>query len=110
MTQATLARENVVYLGSGGRSQENRGCGFRPAFLDSDTGIVHPSRFADGRLAPLHLLDGLPPSVVLVRAANGRAIEVKSSLVSGFSRDGYFYTRDEAMRAMQAEADWEMAA
>jgi hypothetical protein len=110
MTPATLTHENVVYLGSGGRSQENRGSGFRPAFLDADTGLVHPSRFADGRLAPLHLLDGLPDGVVLARGADGRVIEVKASLVSGFSRDGRFYTRDEAMRAMQAEPDWEMAA
>ena len=53
MTQGTLARENVVYLGSGGRSQEKRGSGFRPAFLDTDTDtdtdIVHPSRLVDGR-------------------------------------------------------------
>ena len=110
MTPATLAHENVVYLGSGGRSQENRASGFRPTFLDTDTGLVHPSRFADGRPAPLHLLDGLPDGVVLARGADGRAIEVKASIVSGFSRDGRFYTRDEAMRAMQAETDCEMAA
>src|SRR2546427_12033133 len=109
MTQATLAHENVVYLGSGGRSQENCAGRFRPAFLDTDTGIVHPARFADGRPAPLHLLDGLPDSVVIERDDDGRIIEVKASIVSGFSRDGRFYTRDEAMYAAQAESDWEMA-
>ena len=98
MTAATLLHENVVYLGSGGRSQENRASGFRPAFLDTETGLVHPSRFADGRLAPLHLLDGLPDSVK-VRRDDGHA-EVKATLVSGFTREGCFYTRDEAMRAM----------
>ena len=110
VTQATLARENVVYLGSGGRSQENRSSGFRPAFLDADTGIIHPSRFADGRPAPLHLLDGLPDSVVLARGDDRRVVEVKASVISGFTRDGRFHTRDEAMRTTQAEPDWEMAA
>jgi hypothetical protein len=110
MTEATLAGENVVHLGTGGRSQENQGSGFKPAFVDTETGIVHPSRFADGRPAPLHLLDGLPDGVVLARSASGRAIEVKASIVGGFSRDGRFYTREEAARAMQADADWQMAA
>lgn len=110
MTSSTLARENVVYLASGGRSQENRTSGFRPAFLDTDTGLVHPSRFADGRLAPLHLLDGLPESVVLERGPGGRVIEVKPSIVSGFSRDGRFFTREEAVQAMQADTEWGMAA
>jgi hypothetical protein len=32
---------------------------------------VYLSRFADGRLAPVHLLDGLPDSVVLARGACG---------------------------------------
>jgi len=110
VTQATLTHENIVYLGTGGRSRENRRAGFKPAFLDTETGVVHPSRFADGRPAPLHLLDTLPDGVVLKRSASGRAIEVKASIVSGFSRDGRFYTRDEAAQATQLEDDWEMAA
>jgi hypothetical protein len=110
ITPATLARENVVYLGSGGRSVENHGSGFCPAFLDADTGVVYLSRFSDGRLAPLHLLDGLPEVVVLKRSATGRVSEVKASIVSGFSRGGRFYTRDEAVSAMQAEEHWKVAA
>jgi hypothetical protein len=110
VTQATLTRENVAYLGTGGRSRENRRAGFKPAFLDTDTGLVHPSRFADGRPAPLHLLDGLPDGVVLERAPSGRAIEVKASIVSGFSRGGRFYTREEAVQSMQFDDDLELAA
>jgi hypothetical protein len=110
MTPSRLARENVAYLGSGGRSEENHGSGFRPSFLDTDTGVVYLSRFSDGRLAPLHLLDGLPDGVVLTRSATGRVSEVKASIVSGFSRGGRFYTRDEAAWAMQADEDWKMAA
>jgi len=110
ITGATLARENVVYLGSGGRSEENRASGFRPAFLDFETGLIYASRFSDGRLAPLHLLDGLPDGVVVSRDSRGRVIDVKSTIVSGFTRDGHFFTRDEAVRAMQAETEWPIAA
>jgi hypothetical protein len=103
-TPTTLARENVRYLGTGGRSAGNRRQGFRPTFLDSDTGIVHESSFADGRPAPVHLLDGLPAWLVLARDADGRVRAVKAGLVSGFSRGGRFYTREEAMRLSEAEA------
>ena len=96
MTLETLQRENVEFLGTGGRSQENRSLGFRPAFMDRDTSAVYPACFADGRPAPFHLLDGLPSEVVLTRNANGRVAVVKPSIVSGFVLDGEFYTREAA--------------
>lgn len=105
MTPTTLARENVYYLGTAGRSAGNRRQGFRPAFLDSDTGTVHPSCFADGRPAPVHMIDGLPPALVVARTDTGRVCEVKVSVVSGFTRDGRFYTREEAMQQSEAEAE-----
>ena len=110
MTPTRLSYENTVYRGKGGRSQENRHEGFRAAFLDTDTGLVHQSRFADGRPAPLHLLDGLPDSVVVQRGTSGRVLEVKASIVSGFARAGRFYTRDEAAFVVQAAALAEAAA
>ena len=104
ITPTTLARENVHYLGTAARSAGNRRQGFRPAFLDSDTGTVHPSCFADGRPAPVHVIDGLPPALVAARTPAGRVCAVKESVVSGFSRDGLFYTREEAMHLADAEA------
>jgi hypothetical protein len=98
MSEQVLQRENVEFHGTGGRSQENRALGFRPAFMDSETFAVYPSRFADGRPAPFHLLDGLPAEVVLTRTSSGRVATVKSTLVSGFTLDGEFYTRDAAAR------------
>ena len=59
LNEKVLKRENVVHDGTGGRSQANSGLGFRPAFYDFATQRIYPSRFADGRLAPFHLLDGL---------------------------------------------------
>jgi hypothetical protein len=99
VNQERLKKENVAYAGTGGVSAGNRRLGFRPAFLDCATMQVHPSLFADGRPAPFHLLDGLPEDVVLDRAADGRVKRVKSSIISGFERGGFFYTRRAAARA-----------
>lgn len=96
MTETRLEIENACYQGTGGVSAENRSLGFQPAFMDRATRSVYPSRFADGSLAPFHVLDGLPDEVVLSRRVCGRVVIVKASVVSGFVRAGRFYTRDEA--------------
>jgi len=101
VNQERLQRENAKYAGTGGVSAGNQRLGFRPAFLDCATMQVYTSCFADGRPAPFHLLDGLPEDVVLDRAANGRIKRVKSSIISGFERGGFFYTRRAAARARE---------
>jgi hypothetical protein len=95
-TKRDLRGENHAFHGSGGRSQENGCCGFSPAFLDTETGIIYRSCFSDGRPAPVHLLDGLSENVVLTRASSGRVTAVKGSIVAGFTQNGRFYTREEA--------------
>jgi len=92
LTQYVLERETEAFRGSGGISQENRGFGFVPAFFDAHSSTVYPSRFADGRPAPFHLIDGLPDEAVAERDAAGRAILLRNSIVSGFVRNGCFYT------------------
>ena len=96
VTKISLALETNRYRGTGGVSENNRSLGFQPAFSDRETGTVHWSRFPDGRLAPCHLLNGLPAELVRARDEHGRVMRVKSSLESGFVHDGRFYTRDEA--------------
>ena len=103
MNELRLHLENIRHAGSGGHSQENTGLGFHAAFLDCDTMTIYLSRFRDGREAPMHLLDGLPDDVVVDRAASGRVLAAKASLVSGFERDGFFYSRSAAARAA---AEW----
>lgn len=103
MNQEVLLRENTAHTGTGGRSQENASLGFRPAFLDFETQTLYPSRFADGRLAPFHLLDGLPDEVVADRLPCGRVTAAKATLISGFVRNGFFYTRTAAAKAA---AEW----
>lgn len=102
LNDAMLARQNRRFRGSGGRSEENRHAGFLPAFQDVATRAVYRARFADGRPAPCHILDGLPDEVVVRRDRAGRVAAVKASVVAGFVRDGRFYTREEAIVAVIA--------
>jgi len=100
-----LQEENRVYARTGGCSEENYGLGFRPAFLDFETQTLYPCRFANGLAAPFHVLDGLPDEVVIDRAPSGRVIAAKATLISGFVRNGFFYTRTAAARAA---AEWRL--
>ena len=77
--------------------------GFRPAYFDMGTCAIHLSRYSDGRPAPFHVLDGLPRDLVVGRSMFGRAIAAKATLITGFERGGFFYTRSAATRAA---AEW----
>ena len=100
LTTETLKRQNQAFVGTGGVSEENRSSGFRPAFHDLASGRTALARFADGRAAPMHLLDGLPAEWVVQREATGRVSAIKDSVIAGFVRNGVFYTREEAAAAL----------
>lgn len=102
MNSPTLQQENIAYDGSGGISAGNRSLGFRPAFRNLETGHVYPSRFADGRPAAIHMIDGLPDELVVARSASGRVTAVSDSVQSGFVLDGCFYDRQEAAEYLRA--------
>jgi hypothetical protein len=84
-----------------------RGMGFRPAFYDYATCALFLARGADGMPAAEHVLDGLPDEAVAVRADCGRVIAARATLLTGFERHGYFYTREAAWRSAQ---EWGCAA
>ena len=87
-----LQIQNEEYLGTGGRSQENRHAHFVPAFKDRDTNIVYSSKFGDGRTAPFHCIDGLPEDAF----TDDEVPSLKTNVIVGFIREGKFFTRDEA--------------
>lgn len=99
LTELSFRDENVLYAQTQGVSRNNGRLGFVPAFRDDSTGDLVRSRFGDGSPAPLHVLDGLPERLVAARDANGHVTRTRPGLVSGFIRDGRFYTREEAARA-----------
>lgn len=96
LTCQQLQAQNQRFKGTCGISQENRSLGFLPAFVDTRDGKIYLARFADGRLAPMHLLDGLPETVIEKRDEYGKVIAVKDCVIAGFVRDGHFYTREQA--------------
>jgi hypothetical protein len=98
MTENRLQKENRRYVGTGGVSQENRQCGFMPAFHDRMSGRTELSRFTDGSPAPIHMLVALPDDWVTKRDASGQVIAVKGSVIAGFVMNDRFYTRAEAAR------------
>jgi len=102
-TKAKLQQENLAFFGTPGVSYENRDYGFLPAFCDSVTGRVELSRLQNGQLAPIHTIEGLPESWIVKRDAASKAMAIKHSVVAGFVRDGCFYTRSQAARAVLAE-------
>ena len=99
-THETLATENTVFQSTVGVSENNRHSGFEPAFYDTVSGAVYRSCFADGRPAPVHLLDGLPEELVVSRSACGKVYAVKDSVISGFIRDTRFFTRQQLTQAL----------
>jgi hypothetical protein len=99
LTEASLQNENVLYASTRGISQNNGSFGFRPAYLDGGSGEAVLSCFSNGTPAPVHLLDGLPESWILGRDHAGHVTATRPGIISGFIRDGRFYTREEAITA-----------
>jgi hypothetical protein len=99
MTGERLRKENLAYGGTGGVSAGNHATDFIPAFCDTTTGRVEPSRLADGRLAPMHLLVGLPSEWVIARDEDNTVLAIKATVIAGFVRAGVFYTRAQAAQA-----------
>lgn len=99
LTPSALQEENETFRGSGGISEGNRALGFKPAFYDMETGVSHPSLFASGMEAPMHVLDGLPSELVESRLENGKVAALKPGIISGFVQSNHFYTREQAALA-----------
>lgn len=100
LSAKVLAQQNTLYRGTGGVSDGNRDQGFSPAFLDQSTGVTYLSRFADGRVAPFHMLDGLPDELLEGMNLDSQVRLIKNCVVAGFLRGGLFYTREQAAEAI----------
>ena len=94
-----LRRENLQFADTTGVSANNRGLGFVPAFMDTETGNVYLSRFANGTPAPIHVLAGLPDDLTEAHGESAAALSIKSSVISGFVREDTFYSREQAAQA-----------
>jgi hypothetical protein len=77
--------------------------GFRRAFYDFATCAIYVACDRHGNPTDFHSYDGLPDEVILRRGFTGRVLSVKSTLIAGFERNGFFYTQAAAARAI---AEW----
>jgi hypothetical protein len=100
MSWEQLRNDNRIFGGTGGVSDGNCTAGFIPAFCDTATGRVEPSRHADGSLAPIHLLVGLPREWAVEFGNGNTVLAVKETVIAGFLRANVFFTRDQAARAL----------
>lgn len=95
MNNKTLRFENLAFGGTNGVSQNNASAGFAPAFLNSKSGRIVISRTKGGCPAPIHLIDWLPEEWAESTREDGSIEKLIPEIVSGFSRNGRFYTREE---------------
>lgn len=105
LTSNDVIQESLAYRGTGGVSAENSAYGFRPAFLDRDTGRIHLCFDHGGDGLTAHRFDTLPDECILARDPQGRPYAVKPALLAGFEREGYFFTREQAAQLIQWELD-----
>jgi hypothetical protein len=101
LTCATLAWENDCFAETRGVSQNCSDRHFIPAFKDRLTGETHASVFEDGRPAMIHLLDGLPEHWIVSRDKDRHVTAVLETIISGFLRNGVFFTREEVVAENQ---------
>lgn len=101
MDRQQLRQQNQKFADTEGVSSNNRNHGFVPAFRDRDTGHIELARFADGRLAPMHVISGLPVEWAVETDPAGAILVLKSSIEAGFCKAGEFFTRAEAIKACQ---------
>jgi hypothetical protein len=93
MDEHTLCQENLEYRGTRGISQNNKTTGFSPAFREEKTGRIEIARLSNGHPAPAHIISWLPVDWALTRDEHGAIMELIPDIVSGFVRQGLFYTR-----------------
>lgn len=86
-SRAVHQQEQLEYQGATSESVPNSQ--LQPAFYDMETGRTYLSVYADGRTAPIHILDGLPTDVQWRADIN---------IISGFVLENRFLTREQAMK------------
>ena len=86
MNLHTIYRDNVQDFQSGTMT---------PAFYDMESGNIFVSRYSDGRVAPIHIYDGLPSEIIERADIN---------VISGFLKDGEFMTREQAAEYLAKQA------
>ncbi|VAW81288.1 hypothetical protein MNBD_GAMMA12-1498 [hydrothermal vent metagenome] len=81
---------------------------FIPAYYDTQTDTVYLSRYKNGSVAPVHVLDSIPKELLSQSAANKSSTnndELSQKVIVGFVFNNKFYTRAEALEAWNKLAE-----
>ena len=95
MDSHILQSENITFADTAGISENNASRGFKPAFLDKDTGHIELARLATGQPAPVHIINWLPHEWAMSYHDDGTVKSLKPGVVSGFVCNTVFYTREQ---------------
>ncbi len=80
---------------------------FTPAYYDTQTDTVYISRYSDGSVAPVHVLDLIPDELLNDNEHKG---ELSKKVIVGFVFNDRFYTRAQALEAWNRLAEEDAAA
>ena len=95
MNNQTLRSENQAFAGTKGVSQNNESYGFKPAFLDRNTGRVEQARLENGQPATIHIIDWLPKEWAGSFYPDGRIKILIPGINAGVVCNTIFYNREQ---------------
>lgn len=101
MTHQQALQQQSSYYRFNGAVFSDASFGFLPAFKNIHTQQTHLSTDADGNIAVMHLLDGLPSCWVDEKDDDGRPLTLHSGIVAGFMRNNEFFTLSEIIHAVR---------
>ena len=85
-----------------GQSDDQYVSVFIPAYYDTKTDTVYLSRYKNGSVAPVHVLDSIPDELMRQDAHSG---ELSRQVIVGFVFNDKFYTRAQALEAWNQLAE-----
>lgn len=95
MENRRLAIQASDYPGARSVPHHVADAGLTPAFLDKRTGRIEIARTRVGLPASTHVIDWLPREWAKSVTDKGRVSSLRPEIISGYIRDGIFYTREE---------------
>lgn len=101
MTHQQALQQQCTYYKFNGAVFSDASFGFLPAFKNMSSQQTHLSTDADGNIAVMHLLDGLPDCWVDEKDDHGRALTLRAGIVAGFMRNNEFFTLSEIIHGVR---------
>ena len=95
ISTVALEKQQKTYQKISGMNISDLCVGFIPAFRDLSTDETHLSITSEGKISPIHLIDGLPLDWVTEWDLQGYPKLLKPSVIAGFFRGENFFTLEQ---------------